>query len=152
MTAVRSATVTWQGGLAEGSGTVSAGSSDTFRDLPVSWASRTEQPEGRTSPEELLAAAHASCYAMALSAELGRAGTPPEHLHVEALVTFEKLDAGWTVVTSELTVLGHVPGASHDAFVQAAEAAKEGCPISRAIAGNVELSVEATLEEEPHTH
>ena len=88
MAAVRTATVTWSGDLASGAGSVSAGSSDTFTDLPVSWASRTEDAEGRTSPEELLAAAHASCYAMAFSGGLGRAGTPPDHLHVSAEVTF----------------------------------------------------------------
>lgn len=152
MAAVRTATVTWQGDLGEGSGTVSAGTSGMFQDLPVSWSSRTESPGGRTSPEELLAAAHASCYAMALSGELGRAGTPPEHLHVEAEVHFDKLDAGWTVVSSALTVLGHVPGATHDSFTKAAEAARDGCPISRALKGNVELSVQATLEEEDHAH
>jgi osmotically inducible protein OsmC len=146
MKAVRTATVTWQGDLNEGTGTVSAASSETFQDLPVSWTARTEEPDGKTSPEELLAAAHASCYAMALSGDLGRAGTPPEHLHVEAQVTFEKLEAGWTVVSSALTVLGHVPGATHDSFKEAAESAKDGCPISRALAGNVALSVEATLE------
>jgi len=144
MAAVRTATLTWKGDLATGTGSVSSGSSDTFLDLPVSWASRTEAPEGRTSPEELLAAAHASCFAMALSAGLGRAGT-------EAQVTFDKLEAGWSVVSSAITVLGYVPGASHEAFVSAAEAAKDGCPISRALAGNVELSIDATLEEE-HAH
>jgi osmotically inducible protein OsmC len=147
MKAVRTATVTWQGDLNQGTGTVSAGSSETFQDLPVSWTARTEEPDGKTSPEELLAAAHSSCYAMALSGDLGRAGTPPEHLHVEAQVTFEKLEAGWTVVSSALTVLGHVPGATHESFRQAAEGAKDGCPISRALAGNVELTVDATLEE-----
>jgi lipoyl-dependent peroxiredoxin len=147
MKAVRTATVTWQGDLNQGTGTVSAGSSETFQDLPVSWTARTEEPDGKTSPEELLAAAHASCYAMALSGDLGRAGTPPEHLHVEAQVTFEKLEAGWTVVSSALTVLAHVPGATHESFQQAAEGAKDGCPISRALAGNVELTVDATLEE-----
>jgi lipoyl-dependent peroxiredoxin len=151
MAAVRTATLTWKGDLATGTGSVSSGSSDTFLDLPVSWASRTEAPEGRTSPEELLAAAHASCFAMALSAGLGRVGTPPDHLHVEAQVTFDKLEAGWSVVSSAITVLGYVPGASHEAFVSAAEAAKDGCPISRALAGNVALSVDATLEEE-HAH
>lgn len=148
MAAVRTATVTWKGDLAAGSGTVSAGTSELFTDLPVSWGSRTESADGRTSPEELLAAAHASCYAMALSGNLGRAGTPPDHLHVEAEVTFDKRDAGWTVVSSALTVLGQVPGATHESFVRAAEAAKDGCPISRALAGNVALSVDATLEEE----
>ena len=147
MAAVRTATVTWSGDLATGSGTASAGSSGTFADLPVSWGSRTEAPEGRTSPEELLAAAHASCYAMALSAALGRAGTPPDHLHVEAQVTFEKLEAGWTVVSSALTLLGRVPGSSEEAFRAAAEDAKENCPISRALRGNVQLSVDATYEQ-----
>ncbi len=151
MAAVRTATVTWKGSLADGTGTASSGSSDTFLDLPVSWASRTEGPEGRTSPEELLAAAHASCYAMSLSGGLGRAGTPPDHLHVEAEVTFDKREAGWTVVASALTVLGHVPGATRESFAAAAEAAKDGCPISRALAGNVALSVDATLEED-HSH
>jgi len=146
MAAIRTATVTWSGDLATGAGSVSAGSSDTFTDLPVSWASRTEQPEGRTSPEELLAAAHASCYAMAFSADLDRAGTPPEHLHISAEVAFEKLDTGWTVVSSALTVLGQVPGCTAEAFKRIAESAKDGCPISRALVGNVALSVQATLE------
>lgn len=146
MAAVRTATVTWQGDLTSGRGSVSAGSSDTFMDLPVSWASRTEAPDGRTSPEELLAAAHASCFAMAFSGNLAKAGTPPEHLHISAEVTFDKLEAGWSVVSSSLTVIGRVPGCSHEGFTAAAEAAKDGCPISRALAGNVALSVEATLE------
>jgi osmotically inducible protein OsmC len=146
MAAIRTATVTWQGDLASGSGSVSSGTSETFRDLPVSWSSRTEQPEGRTSPEELLAAAHASCYAMAFSANLGRNGTPPEHLHIEAEVTFDKVGDAWTVVSSALTVIGRVPGCTEEAFQAAATAAKDGCPISRALAGNVELSVDATLE------
>lgn len=146
MAAVRTATVTWQGSLADGDGTVSAGSSGLFTDLPVSWSSRTEQPEGRTSPEELLAAAHAACYAMAFSADLGRAGYTPEELHVEAEVTFDKLEGGWAVTASALTVLGHVPGITADEFDRLAEGAKDGCPISRALAGNVELSVEATLD------
>lgn len=146
MAAVRTATVTWQGDLATGRGSASAGSSDTFLDLPVSWASRTEAPDGMTSPEELLAAAHASCFAMAFSSDLTKAGTPPEHLHVSAEVTFDKLEAGWTVVSSALTVIGRVPGSSHEAFSAIAEGTRDGCPISRALAGNVALSVEATLE------
>jgi osmotically inducible protein OsmC len=147
MAAMRSASITWNGDLASGTGTVSANSSGMFTDLPVSWASRTEEPEGRTSPEELLAAAHASCFAMALSGALARAGTPPEELHVSAQVTFDKVDDGWKVVSSALQVLGRVPGATHDSFQQAAEGARDGCPISGALRGNVELSVDATLEE-----
>jgi osmotically inducible protein OsmC len=146
MAAVRTATVTWNGDLTSGEGTVSAGTTQLFTDLPVSWASRTEEPEGRTSPEELLAAAHASCYAMAFSGELARRGTPPEHLHVEAEVTFDKVGDKWTVTASRLTVIGHVDGISDDDFTAAAEDAKDGCPISRALQGNVEISVEPTLE------
>lgn len=146
MAAVRTATVTWNGELSSGSGTVSSGSSETFRDLPVSWGARTEAPAGQSSPEELLAAAHASCYAMALSAGLGRAGTPPEELHVSAQVTFDKVGDAWKVTASALEVLGRVPGASAEAFEAAAQAAKDGCPISQALKGNVELSVKATLE------
>ncbi|PZR64135.1 MAG: osmotically inducible protein OsmC [Chloroflexi bacterium] len=147
MAAVRTATVTWNGDLATGGGTVTSGSSGTFSDLPVSWGSRTESPDGRTSPEELLAAAHASCFAMALTASLSRAGTPPDHLHVEAQVTFDELEAGWTVVSSALTLLGRVPGTSEEAFRTAAEDAKENCPISRALRGNVQLSVDVTYEQ-----
>ena len=146
MAAVRTATVTWNGDLATGSGSVTAGTTGLFQDLPVSWASRTEAPEGRTSPEELLAAAHASCFAMAFSAGLARAGSPPEHLHVEAEVTFDKVGEAWTVTSSRLIVVGHVDGMSAEEFEAAANDAKDGCPISRALKGNVELSVEATLE------
>jgi osmotically inducible protein OsmC len=146
MAAVRTATVTWNGDLATGSGSVTAGTTGLFQDLPVSWASRTEGPEGRTSPEELLAAAHASCFAMAFSAGLARAGTPPEHLHVEAEVTFDKVGEAWSVTSSRLVVMGHVDGMSPEEFDAAAQDAKDGCPISRALNGNVELSVEATLE------
>lgn len=146
MAAIRRADVTWSGTLATGSGTVSASTSGTFSDLPVSWASRTEAADGRTSPEELVAAAHASCYAMAFSGRLGRAGAPPERLDVSATVTFDKVDAGWKVVSSALTVRGVVPGMSSADFVTEAEAARDGCPISVALKGNVEITVEATLE------
>jgi lipoyl-dependent peroxiredoxin len=146
MAAIRRATASWDGDLASGSGTVSSGTSESFADLPVSWASRTESAEGRTSPEELLAAAHAACFSMALSADLGRAGTPPEHLDVTAEVTFDKVGDAWSVVSSALTVRGRVPGASDASFRAAADGAKDGCPISRALADTVALSVEASLE------
>ncbi len=112
MSAIRRAEATWFGALATGTGTVSGISSGQFTALPVSWAARTEEPEGKTSPEELLAAAHAACFSMALAGALGRAGTPPERLDVSAVVTFDKLDAGWRVVSSALTVHGVVPGMS----------------------------------------
>ena len=146
MSAIRRAEVQWSGDLTSGNGTVSAMSSGAFESLPVTWAARTESSDGKTSPEELVAAAHAACFAMAFSGGLGRAGTPPERLDVSADVTFDKVDDGWRVVSSALTVRGVVPGMSAEDFTTAAEAAKDGCPISQALQGNVELSVEATLE------
>lgn len=146
MTTSRSATVTWNGTLAEGAGTVSAATSELFVDLPVSWPSRTEDAAGRTSPEELLAAAHASCFAMALAGRLVRAGTPPEHLHVQATVTFAKVGDAWSVTSSQLDVVGVVPGLDEAGFDAEAQGAKDGCPVSRALAGNVDLSVSSTLE------
>lgn len=147
MPAVRRADVTWQGDLLSGSGAVSAGSTAVFKELPVSWASRTEAPGGRTSPEELLAAAHASCFAMALSFGLANAKTPPARLEVSASVTFDRVGDGFKVVSSALTVRGRVVGIDQDGFRKAAEAAKDGCPISQALKGNVQLSVQATLEK-----
>jgi lipoyl-dependent peroxiredoxin len=146
MAAIRTAEVTWNGSLAEGAGTIDYVTSGAFARLPVTWASRTEAADGRTSPEELLASAHASCYAMSLSGKLGRNGTPPTSLEITATVTFDKGEAGWGVVSSALTVRGNVPGIDAATFVELAEAAKDGCPISQALKGNVALSVEATLE------
>lgn len=146
MSAIRRAEVTWNGELITGHGVVTGASSGAFTELPVTWSARTEGPAGKTSPEELLAAAHASCYAMAFSGALKRAGTPPERLSVSADVTFDNVDGGWKVVSSVLTVRGVVPGISADAFVAAAETAKDGCPISQALKGNVALSVDAALE------
>ena len=145
MAATRRADVTWEGDLLSGGGVVSAGSSRSFSALPVSWASRTESPQGKTSPEELLAAAHASCFAMALSFGLAGAGKPPKKLEVNASVTFDKVEAGWRVTSSALTVRGVVPGMDAAGFRKAAEGAKDGCPISQALKGNVKFSVEATL-------
>ncbi|MDQ2933456.1 MAG: OsmC family peroxiredoxin [Chloroflexota bacterium] len=146
MAAERTATVTWTGDLATGSGAVTAGTSQLFTDLPVSWSTRTEAPAGQTSPEELLAAAHASCFSMALAGALAKGGTPPEHLHVSATVTFDNVGDAWTVVSSELDVVGVVPGLSEADFDSGAQNAKENCPISRALRGNVRLSVTSTLE------
>jgi osmotically inducible protein OsmC len=146
MAATREARVVWNGDLMSGSGAVSAVSSGKFSDLPVSWSARTEAPGGRSSPEELLAAAHASCFAMALSGALARAGMPPKRLEVSSKVTFDKVGDSWTVVSSELEVKGEVPGADAAKFAQAAEDAKDNCPISRALKGNVKLSVAARLQ------
>jgi osmotically inducible protein OsmC len=147
MAATRRAEVTWSGPLATGSGTVSAVTSGSFSDLPVSWPARTEESGGKTSPEELLASAHAACFAMALSGALGRAGGTVERLDVAAEVTFDKVEAGWRVVSSAISVRGKVPGMSADDFNAAAEQTKTGCPISQALIGNVELSIQATLED-----
>jgi osmotically inducible protein OsmC len=146
MAAIRRAEVTWEGDLASGGGKASASTSHAFNQLAVSWPARTEQPDGKTSPEELLAAAHASCFAMALSAGLGRAGTPPQKLDVNASVTFDKVGDAYRVVSSVLEVRGRVRGLDSQGFQRAAEAAKDGCPISQALKGNVDMSVRATLE------
>ena len=146
MAAIRRADATWSGDLQSGKGNVSAVTSGAFAQLPVSWAARTEKADGRTSPEELVAAAHAACFSMAFSNGLAKAGHPADRLDVSAEVTFDNASGGWKVTRSALTVRGRVPGISADDFAAAAEAAKDGCPISKALAGNVELSVQATLE------
>jgi osmotically inducible protein OsmC len=142
----RRATATWSGDLLSGNGTVTAATTGVFRDLPTTWASRTGDPAGVTSPEELLAAAHASCFSMACSNELAKAGHAPTALSVEVEVSADKLEAGWTVTTSAIKVRGTVPGATAESFLAAAEKAKEGCPISRALKGNVAMSLDAALE------
>jgi osmotically inducible protein OsmC len=139
------AAVVWEGDLISGKGTVTALGSGVFKNAPVSWASRTEAANGKTSPEELLASAHATCFAMAFSAGLTGAKTPPSKLEVNCTVTFEKVPAGFKVTRSELQVTGRVPGLDAAAFSAAANAAKDGCPISQALKGNVELSVTAKL-------
>jgi lipoyl-dependent peroxiredoxin len=142
MAAVSSATTVWEGDLAHGAGQTTP-ESGAFSTVDVTWASRTERSAGKTSPEELLAAAHASCYCMALSHGLGEAGTPPERLECTATVEFEP---GVGVKSSRLVVSGRVPGIDEAQFEAAAGAAGEGCPISSALKGNAAISVEATLE------
>jgi osmotically inducible protein OsmC len=144
-TADRRAEVTWEGPLTEGSGTLGLASSGAAS-LPVTWASRVERPDGRTSPEELLAAAHASCYSMALAATLGRAGSPPERLHVTAVVSLNpKAGGGFEVTASTLEVRGVVPGLDELGFQELADTAEKGCPISNAIRGNVTITIAAAL-------
>ena len=141
----KSATTTWQGDLATGGGSFS-GQSGALSDQAVSWASRTGDSNGKTSPEELLAAAHSSCYAMAFSYALGNAGHAPQNLEVTADVTFSpKAGGGFEVKSSHLTVNGTVAGIDQATFTAMAEEASQGCPISGAIKGNVEITVEATL-------
>ena len=147
MTARRRADAIWEGDLASGKGVVTASTSQAFSQLSVTWASRTESADGRTSPEELVAAAHASCFSMALSHELAQAGTPPTRLEVNATVTFDQVEGGWKVASSDLEVAGRVPGMDAADFQKAAAAARDGCPISQALKDNVALSVKATLKE-----
>ncbi len=146
MSAESRAEVTWNGTLTQGAGRLRL-TSGVVSELPVTWASRTARSAGKTSPEELLAGAHAACFAMAFSHGLSEAGTPPERLEVSATVTFAEGDSGFGVASSHLEVRGVVPGLDRTAFETAAAAAKDGCPISQALKGNVALSVTATLEQ-----
>jgi osmotically inducible protein OsmC len=146
MAQVRQAAANWSGDLLSGGGAVSASTSGIFDNQAITWRARTEASEGKTSPEELLAAAHASCYSMALSNELAKAGHAPERVDVSVVVTADKTDAGWTVLSSAITVRAKVPGVDDATFQEKATAAKGGCPISRAISDSVEISVDATLE------
>jgi osmotically inducible protein OsmC len=118
-----------------------------LRDQPVTWRARAEEPDSTTSPEELIAAAHASCFAMALSNELAQKGHPPSRLSITAVCTFDRVDGKPTITTMELDVRGRVPGLSQEDFEQVARAAGEGCPVSRALKGNVNIQVRPTLEQ-----
>ena len=138
----RTANVVWHGDLMNGSGTIAQVPSGAFGPLDVSWASRAEEPNGKTSPEELIAAAWASCFAMALSAGLAKGGTPPEKLETSATVTFQP---GEGIVKGALTVRGTVPGLDAGGFEAAAEGAKANCPVSKALAGIPEISLTAEL-------
>lgn len=140
----RRAEVTWHGDLKGGSGTIDRVTTGAFGPLDVSWPARTEQPDRVTSPEELIAAAHASCYCMALANTLAGDGNPPTRLSASATVTFVP---GTGITASALTVAGVVPDLDAPAFEAAAQTAKDGCPVSGALKGNVELSVTATLEQ-----
>jgi lipoyl-dependent peroxiredoxin len=143
MATERRAEAVWEGSLMEGSGTITSTGSGALPELPVTWASRAESPDGRTSPEELIAAAHAACFAMALAHALAEAGNPPERLDTSATVSFVP---GTGITKAALTVRGRVPGIDEGAFQEAAEGAKEGCPVSGALKGNVELTLDAMLE------
>ena len=143
MAAKRHAEVTWEGSLLEGSGKIESTSSGALSDLDVTWASRSEEDDGgRTSPEEKLAAAHASCYSMALSHGLAQAGNAPEKLAVKATSTFVP---GTGITEMKLDVTGKVPGMDEQAFQEAAQAAAENCPVSQALKGNVDIVLDARL-------
>jgi lipoyl-dependent peroxiredoxin len=143
--AERRADVTWQGNLTNGQGVASLGSG-VLTETPVTWASRTQSPDGKTSPEELIAAAHAACYAMAFSNTLDKAGSPPERLHITAVCTLDRVDSKLKIVSMDLTARGVVPGLAQADFETLAKTAEEGCPVSNALRGNVEIRLTATLE------
>jgi osmotically inducible protein OsmC len=143
MAAERRAEVTWQGSLMEGAGTIDRVGSGAFGPLDITWASRAEEPDGRTSPEELIAAAHASCFSMALSHGLAGAGTPPDRLSTSATVTFVP---GTGITNIAISVVGRVPGLDEAGFHEAAEGAVENCPVSKALASVPEITLDARLE------
>jgi osmotically inducible protein OsmC len=143
---VREAEIAWEGTTARGAGVVTAGSSGAFA-LPTTIASRVADPEGKTSPEELLAAAHASCYVTSLGSELARMGTPPERMHVHCLITMDEVEGmGHRIVSSAITARGVAPGADAATFAQAAEAADAGCPFSSLIRASATVTIHAELE------
>jgi osmotically inducible protein OsmC len=142
--AERQANAVWEGDLLHGSGDVSGGSG-ALRDLPVTWVARTERPDGKTSPEELIAAAHAACYAMALSHTLAQQGHAPRRLEVSATVTFEPADGGFKIGSSTLNVTGDVPGLDQSQFEEAAREGERGCPVSNALRNNVDIRLNARL-------
>src|SRR5215208_25730 len=144
MAADRTANTVWEGDLPKGNGTLTMKSSGIGGELPVTWASRTERSDGKTSPEELIAAAHSSCYAMALSNVLAERGTPPERLEITAVCTFDVDNI--KVSSVDLDLRGHVPDIDAEGFQNAVEQADQGCPVSNALRGNVEIRVNASLE------
>jgi lipoyl-dependent peroxiredoxin len=143
MATEKTARATWEGTLAEGSGRVSLGSG-AVTDLAVTWKDRAEGGEG-TSPEELIAGAHAACVLMALAAGLARADTPPTKLESEATTTFEQVGEGFAITKMGLKIRGEVDGIDDEAFRHAAEGARENCPVSQALKGNVEITLDAVL-------
>jgi osmotically inducible protein OsmC len=142
MATERRAEVTWHGSLMDGAGTIDRVGSGAFAPLDVTWASRAEEPAGKTSPEELIAAAHAACYSMALSHALAQDGTPPDTLETSATVTFVP---GTGITKIALTVRGSVPGIDAAGFQEKAEGAKANCPVSKALAAVPEITLEAAL-------
>jgi len=142
MATTRTMSTTWHGTLMDGAGTIHEAGSGAFGALEVTWAARAEEPNGKTSPEELIAAAHSACFAMALSHGLAQAGTPAEQLDTSATVTFVP---GEGITKVALSVRGTVPGVDEEAFVSAAEAAKVGCPVSKALAAVPEITLDAGL-------
>lgn len=144
---VREASVSWEGTIARGAGVVSAASSGAF-ELPVTIASRVGDPEGKTSPEELVAAAHATCYTTSLGGELARVGTPPERLHVHCTITMDEVEGvGHRIVASHIVATGSVPAMDAEEFARVAAVADAGCSMAALIRASAAVTVDATLDE-----
>ena len=143
MAADRRAEVTWRGDLFDGEGTIERVGSGVIGNLPVTWTARTEDPGGKTSPEELIAAAHAACFSMAFSNILAKAGHAPEELQTAVTVTFVP---GTGITKSAIEVKGRVPGLDEEQFIELAEDARDNCPVSKALGGVDEITVDATLQ------
>ncbi len=144
---VREAEIVWEGTTARGSGVVTAASSGAFS-LPMTNASRIGDPEGKTSPEELIAAAHASCYVTSLGSELARAGKPPEHMEVRCTIVMDQIESGdHRIVSSSIAARARVPDCDEATFQKAAEDADAGCPISALIRGTATVTVDAVLDD-----
>jgi lipoyl-dependent peroxiredoxin len=142
----REAGVTWEGNVARGSGAIS-GATGAFSELPYSLATRIEKPDGKTSPEELLAAAHAACFAMSLASELSSAGSPPEHLDVRATVTLDRVEDGsHRIVSSELLARARVTEMDQETLERLAQSASSGCTLTKLIEASATVTVNATLE------
>ena len=144
MAVERTANAEWQGDLTGGSGTVST-ESGVVRDATIKWSSRAEAADENTSPEELIAAAHASCVSMALAHGLAEAGTPARRLESQATATFDQVGDGFRMTTMRLQIRGQVDGLDEDGFREAAEQAKDNCPVSQALSDDVEVTVDASL-------
>lgn len=145
--AERRAEVEWEGNLVQGNGKIVRTSSGSLGNLPISWSSRTESPNGKTSPEELMAAAQAACFAMALSHTLATEGKPAEKLFVDATCAFEPVGGGFKVTTMDISVRGKVPGMDEASFENAVNQAEQGCPVVNALRNNVHIRLQAHLEK-----
>jgi len=145
--AERKANAIWEGNLTEGKGTILSVGSGAIGNLPITWAARTESSDGKTSPEELIAAAHAACFAMASSNELDKAGYPPERVNVTAICTADRVDGKFTILSVDLQAAAKVPNINRAEFDRVMEIAKGGCPVSRSLGGDVEIRLTAHLED-----
>src|SRR5437868_8230572 len=145
--AERRASAVWEGNLQQGKGIITDVGSGAIGNLPVTWAARTESPDGKTSPEELIAAAHSACFSMSFANELNKVGFPPDRISATAICSADRVEGRFTIISMDLEVLGKVPGISGDEFERVGNVAKAGCPVSRALANNVEIRLKAHLED-----